>query len=69
MSSPDQPDRSSLSQTPRISLTPSQKWAEVNRLRKLAWDLKYASVKQSHPDWSDEQIRKRVRDIFLYATT
>lgn len=49
--------------------TPEQKWAEVNKLRKMAWDLKVASVKASHPDWSETQIHSRVREIFLHATT
>ena len=54
---------------PRIPLSSAQKWAEVNRLRQLAWDLKYASVQRRHPDWTDEKIRSRVREIFLYAVT
>ncbi len=49
--------------------SPAQKWEEVTKLRKMAWDLKWALVKQSHPDLSDEEIRKKVRAIFLYATT
>ena len=49
--------------------TPEQKWAEVKKLRKMAWDLKSASVRASHPDWSESQVNSRVREIFLYATT
>ena len=61
------------SKTDKISryahFTPEQKWAEVNKLRKMAWDLKCASVRASHPDWSESQVNSRVREIFLHATT
>lgn len=46
-----------------------RKWEQMRQLRRTAWDLKYAAVKSAHPDWNDEQIVNRVREIFLYATT
>ena len=49
--------------------TPEQKWEEVKKLRKMAWDLKCASLRASHPEWSESQVLSRVREIFLYATT
>jgi hypothetical protein len=49
--------------------SPAQKWEEAVKLRELAWNLKWASIKQSHPQWSDEQIKSAVREIFLNATT
>ncbi|MFP4014955.1 MAG: hypothetical protein ACLFVQ_12785 [Chitinispirillaceae bacterium] len=50
-------------------LTPAQKWAEAVKLRELAWNLKKAYIRQTHPNWSDEQVEKKVREIFLYAST
>jgi hypothetical protein len=49
--------------------TPAQKWAEVVKLREMAWELKRAMIRQSHPDWSDKQVEDAVRKIFLYAVT
>ena len=54
---------------PTISLSPAQKWAEVVKLRDMAWNLKRAAVKRAHPDWDERKIERTVRDIFLYATT
>jgi len=49
--------------------TPAQKWAEAVKLRQMAWDLKTAYIRHIHPEWSDEQVKDAVREIFLYATT
>jgi hypothetical protein len=29
--------------------------------------LKAARLRQEHPDWSEEQMQARVREIFMYA--
>lgn len=29
--------------------------------------LKAARLRQEHPDWSEEQVQARVREIFMYA--
>jgi hypothetical protein len=29
--------------------------------------LKAARLRQEHPDWSEEQVQTRVREIFMYA--
>jgi hypothetical protein len=50
-------------------MTPAQKWNEFLKLRKFAWELKRAAVREQHADWSDEEIEAKVRQIFLYATT
>ena len=51
------------------NMTPAQKWAEVVKLREMAWNLKCAAIRDSHPDWSEERVKRAVRDIFLYAST
>ena len=50
-------------------MTPRQKWDEVEKLRRLAWELKSAGVRAMHPEWSPNQVEQAVREIFLYATT
>jgi hypothetical protein len=48
------------------SMTPEQKLRVAFRLYDLAWKLKAAGLRLQHPDWSDERIAERVREIFLY---
>ena len=47
----------------------ARKYNQMIQLRQTAWNLKYAAIKTVHPDWSEERIIARVREIFLYATT
>ena len=49
------------------NMTYIQKWEEAKKLYRTARILKRAGVKELHPDWSDEQIDDKVREIFLYA--
>lgn len=51
------------------SMTPAQKWRVACELRRTAWNLRRAGVKQQHPDWTDEQVEQRVKESFLYGTT
>mgnify|MGYP006214741949 CR=1 FL=1 len=34
-----------------------------------AWELKKAAIKKKYPELSEEEIRIKVRDIFMYART
>jgi nucleoside-diphosphate-sugar epimerase len=47
----------------------AKKWEEICRIREVAWTLKTAGVKASHPNWNDQEVEAEVRRIFLYATT
>lgn len=38
--------------------------AEFNR---AARELKAATLRTMHPEWSEEQIRRKVKEAFLYA--
>ncbi len=38
--------------------------AEFNR---SARELKQAALRSQHPDWSDAQVRRKARELFLYA--
>ncbi|MCD6375358.1 MAG: hypothetical protein J7L94_07505 [Caldisericaceae bacterium] len=50
-----------------IKLTPEQKLEQAFRLYFLARELKKAALRQAHPDWNEEQIEQKVKEIFLYA--
>lgn len=52
-----------------MQMSMAQKWAEANRLREIAWELKSAAIRLKHPDWGQEQVQSEVKKIFLYATT
>jgi len=48
-------------------MTPDQKLNAALKLYHSARQLKRASLKSDHPDWNDEQIDAKLREIFLYA--
>ena len=48
-------------------LTPEQKLTQALRLYTNARDLKIAGLKKFHPELSDQEIEKKVKEIFLYA--
>jgi hypothetical protein len=50
-------------------MTAEQKLNDAMKLYQTAKTLTEASLKQQHPDWNDEEIKKRVKEIFLYART
>ena len=50
-------------------MSPEQKWALTQRLYDSARELKAAGLRLQHPDWTEEQVEVRVREIFLYART
>ena len=49
------------------SMTPEQKVNIVFDLYHAARQMKSAYLKKRHPDWTDEMIEQKVREIFLYA--
>jgi hypothetical protein len=51
------------------SMTPEQKLKVALRFYHSARDLKAAGLRFQNPDWSEERIQDRVREIFLYART
>lgn len=50
-------------------MTPEQKLGLAFRLYCSAQKLKFAALQQDHPNWSEEEIKEKVREIFLYART
>ena len=51
------------------SMTPAQKLDVSVKLYHSTRALKAAAIKEQHPDWSEEEIKKKVNEIFLYART
>jgi hypothetical protein len=51
------------------SMTPEEKLRNALRLYRSAWQLKTAALRHEHPDWTEEEIQKKVRETFLYAGT
>ena len=51
------------------SMTPEEKLKIASRLYYSARQLKAAALHHEHPNWTEKEIQKKVRDIFLYART
>ena len=49
------------------ALSPAQKLAAAERLYWSARELKAAALRAQHSDWSEDEIRHKVREIFLLA--
>ena len=50
-------------------MSPADKWRQFCEMYRFAWAVKRAGVREQHPDWTDQQVEDKVREIFLYATT
>ena len=48
-------------------MTASEKIAVAHGLWRQAWALKAAGLRAQHPEWSEDQIQARVREIFRDA--
>ena len=51
------------------SMTPAMKLRLAQSLYYSARSLKEAALRKQHPDWTEEEIKQKVREIFLYART
>ena len=51
------------------SMTPEQKLNASLKLYYSAWELKAAGLRELYPDLGEEEIQKKVKEIFLYART
>jgi hypothetical protein len=52
-----------------IGLSPDQKFAIANGLRRTAWELAAAGVRLREPALSEDDVQARVRDQFLRASS
>ena len=51
------------------SMTPEKKIEIALRLYHSAREMKAAGLRMQNPDWTEEKIQTKVREIFLYART
>ena len=49
------------------ALSPDQKLKAAERLYRSAQQLKAASLRARHPDWTEEAILRAVREVFLHS--
>jgi hypothetical protein len=50
-------------------MRPEEKLRLAERLYYSAREIKAAGLRLQHPEWSEEAVQKKVREIFLYAGT
>jgi hypothetical protein len=50
-------------------MTGAEKLRAASNLYWTARKVKAAGLRHLHPDWTEEQIQQRVKEIFLYAVT
>lgn len=68
----DAPQKNELSEAedPQVEIfrrmTPEQKLRAAERLYWSARELKAAWFRHEHPEWSEQQVKKAVRDVFLF---
>ena len=51
------------------AMSPSKKLELSTRLYDSAIELKTAAIHQQHPSWTEKEVAKKVREIFLYASS
>jgi len=49
------------------NMSPQRKLELAFGLRDTAKKLKAMGLRQAHPDWTEQQVQDKVREIFLYA--
>lgn len=68
----DEPERPETSEPedPQVEIlrrmTPEQKLRAAERLYWSARELEAAWFRHEHPEWTEEQVEKAVRDAFLF---
>lgn len=50
-------------------MTGAQKLRTAFQMYWGARRLKAARLRQQHPDWTEEQVQQRVKEIFMYLVT
>ena len=51
------------------AMSPAEKLRIAQELYYSARRLKAAALRSWHPEWSEEEVQRKVREIFLYART
>ncbi len=48
-------------------MSPAEKLALAARLWFEARELKAAALRARHPEWTEDEVQRKVRDVFLHA--
>ena len=48
-------------------MTPAQRLQAATRLYWTARRIKEAAIRARHPEWTDEQVKREVKEAFMYA--
>jgi hypothetical protein len=49
------------------AMSPAQKLKAAGRLSQSARQLKASALRATHPEWTDEAVRRAVREAFLHS--
>jgi len=49
------------------AMTPAQRLQAATRLYWTARRIKEAAIRARHPEWTDEQVKREVKEAFMYA--
>ena len=49
------------------AMSPAKKLELAGRFHLASRHLKAQGLRMQHPDWTDEQVNQRVKELFLYA--
>ncbi len=50
-------------------MSPAKKLEIAVDMYNSARELKTVAMRQQHPEWTEKEVLKKVRDIFLYASS
>ena len=51
------------------AMTPEQKLRAAEQMYRAALEIKAAALRAHYPDWSEQKVRREVREIFLNGRT
>jgi hypothetical protein len=51
------------------ALTPERRLEVAQGLRRTAWELTAAGIRQRHPAWDEQQVEDEVRSVFSRVRT
>lgn len=51
------------------SMTPEKKLKIALQIYSSARQLKKAALRHAHPDWTEKELKEKVREFFLYGRT
>ena len=59
--------QSNMHKKQKLAINAEQKLQQSLSLYYAAWRLKKTALRQRYPEWSEEKIEKKIKELFLYA--